>query len=110
MKNTRRFARVCAVLVTLAASGTAMPESPVTFESSRAFETEWSRGITGKGAAHWEVVADDTAPSKHLVLRQSGEATFCWAVQKGVSLVDGFVEVKIKPVSGKEDQAGGLVF
>lgn len=87
-----------------------MPQSPVTFESSRAFETEWSRGITGKGAANWEVVSDDTAPSKHLVLRQSGEATFCWAVRKGVSIVDGFVEAKFKPVSGKEDQAGGLVF
>src|SRR5215204_3191466 len=110
MKNTTRFAQACAAMGTLALSGTAMPQGLVTFESSRAFEQEWSRGITGKGAANWEVVSDDTAPSKHLVLRQSGEATFCWAVQKGVSITDGFVEVKIKPVSGKEDQAGGLVF
>ena len=26
------------------------------------------------------------------------------------SIKDGFVEVKFKPISGKEDQAGGLVW
>lgn len=70
----------------------------------------WQTGVTGKGAAHWEVVADDSAPSKPNVLKQSGEATFCWATKADVKLRDGLVEVKFKAIAGKEDQAGGLVF
>jgi hypothetical protein len=31
-------------------------------------------------------------------------------VKKAVSLADGFVEVKLKPEQGKEDQAGGVVW
>jgi hypothetical protein len=82
----------------------------VTFEGSGPLPKEWQSGITGQGAARWEIVADETAPSPPKVLRQSGEATYCWAVQQAASLRNGFAEVKIKPVSGKEDQAGGLVF
>jgi hypothetical protein len=44
------------------------------------------------------------------VLRQSGEATFCWAVSTKEKIKNGFAEVKIRPVAGKEDQAGGLVW
>jgi hypothetical protein len=31
-------------------------------------------------------------------------------VKSGTALADGFVEVKFKPISGKEDQAGGVVW
>ena len=31
-------------------------------------------------------------------------------MKSGTSLADGFVEVKFKPISGGEDQAGGLVW
>jgi hypothetical protein len=31
-------------------------------------------------------------------------------VRKDASLADGFVEVRFKPVSGREDQAGGVVW
>jgi len=34
----------------------------------------WTASKTGKGDAKWEVVADDSAPSKPNVLKQSGEA------------------------------------
>jgi hypothetical protein len=44
------------------------------------------------------------------VLKQSGEATYPVALKDGSSLKDGFVEVKFKPVSGKEDQAGGVIW
>ena len=44
------------------------------------------------------------------MLRQSGSATFPWCVKNGPSLVDGTVETKFKPLSGKEDQAGGVVW
>ena len=56
------------------------------------------------------VEADPTAPSKPNVLKQSGSGTFPWCVKPDVQLADGYVEVKFKPVSGREDQAGGLVW
>src|SRR5713226_4350711 len=70
----------------------------------------WRGGTTGKGAPKWSVEADDTAPSKPNVLKQSGEGTYPWCVKKDVSLADGYVEVKFKPISGKEDQAGGIIW
>ena len=70
----------------------------------------WLAGVTGAGQARWSVEADSGAPSPPNVLKQSGAATFCWCVQTNLSLQDGFVEVKFKPVLGTEDQAGGLVW
>ena len=46
----------------------------------------WTATRTGTGDAKWTIEKDDT------------------------SLKDGFVEVKFKPLSGKEDQAGGVVW
>jgi len=70
----------------------------------------WTCTRTGSGTPKWAVVADDTAPSKPNVLKQSGEATYPVALKDDTSLKDGFVEVKFKPVSGKEDQAGGVIW
>ena len=70
----------------------------------------WTATKTGKGEAKWAVVADETAPSKPNVLKQSGEATYPICLKNNTSLKDGFVEVKFKPISGKEDQAGGVVW
>ncbi len=70
----------------------------------------WTATKTGKGEPQWEVVADSTAPSKPNALKQSGEATFPVCILDGTALKNGFVEVKFKPVSGKEDQAGGLIW
>ena len=53
---------------------------------------------------------DATAPSKPNVLEQSGSGTFPWCVLRNSSLENGFVEVKFKPLRGKEDQAGGVVW
>src|SRR5215472_8128074 len=66
----------------------------------------WTATQTGSGQAKWEIVADDSAPSKPNVLKQSGEATYPVCIKDDTSLKAGFVEVKFKPVSGKEDQAG----
>jgi hypothetical protein len=85
-------------------------DTRITFDDSRDLPPGWEAGITGKGAAKWEVVSDEAAPSKPNVLRQSGEATFCWAAKIDEKIKDGFVEVKLKPVSGKEDQAGGIIW
>lgn len=72
--------------------------------------TGWTAGVTGKGNPKWAVEADATASSKPNVLKQSGEGEFPYCVKKDVSLKDGFAEVKFKPLAGKEDQAGGLIW
>jgi Tfp pilus assembly protein FimT len=70
----------------------------------------WTAGQTGSGHAQWTVVPDDTAPSKPNVLKQSGQATYPVCLKDTPSIKDGFVEVKFEPISGREDQAGGLVW
>src|SRR5215208_3397636 len=70
----------------------------------------WNATQTGTGQAKWAVVADDSAPSKPNVLKQSGQATYPVCIKDDATLKDGFVEVKFKPISGREDQAGGLVW
>jgi hypothetical protein len=70
----------------------------------------WTATQTGSGQAKWAVVADDTAPSKPHVLKQSGQATFPVCLKDDSSLKDGFIEVKFKAISGREDQAAGLVW
>ena len=70
----------------------------------------WTATKTGKGDPKWEVVPDDSAPSKPNVLKQSGTATYPVCIKDDTSLKDGFVEVKFKPISGTEDQAGGVIW
>jgi hypothetical protein len=70
----------------------------------------WTATQTGSGQAKWIVVQDDSAPSKPNVLKQSGIATFPVCIKDDTNLRDGFVEVKFKPVSGKENQAGGVIW
>jgi hypothetical protein len=70
----------------------------------------WALTKTGKGDPKWTVEKDDTAPSKPNVLKQSGEATYPVALKDDTNLKQGFVEVKFKAVSGKEDQAGGVIW
>jgi hypothetical protein len=70
----------------------------------------WTATKTGSGAAKWTIERDDSAPSKPNVLKQSGRATYPVCIKDDTSLKDGFVEVKFKAISGKEDQAGGLIW
>jgi hypothetical protein len=70
----------------------------------------WMAGSTGGGTPRWAVEADASAPSPPNVLKQSGSGPFPWCVKQGTALVDGVVEVKFKPLTGREDQAGGLVW
>jgi hypothetical protein len=104
------------VLLVLAGLALAMLSSPppeiITFDTA---ETErppagWLASQTGSGQAQWTVVADATAPSRPNVLKQSGTAAYPVCIKDGTSIRDGFVEVKFKPVSGKEDQAGGVLW
>jgi hypothetical protein len=70
----------------------------------------WSVGVTGRGSFRWSVEADASAPSKSNVLKQSGRGDFPWCVKNEPQIADGYVAVKVKPVSGKEDQAGGVMW
>lgn len=70
----------------------------------------WTATKTGTGSPKWTVEKDDTAPSKPNVLKQSGVATYPVCFRNDTNMKDGFVEVKFKPISGKEDQAGGLAW
>jgi hypothetical protein len=70
----------------------------------------WTCGVTGGGSPRWTVERDAAAPRPGNVLVQSGRGAYPWCVRADVAIVDGFVEVKFKPVSGREDQAGGLVW
>src|SRR5712691_10944047 len=70
----------------------------------------WTATKTGSGNAKWTIEKDDTAPSKPNVLKQSGDATYPVCFKNDTSVKDGFVEVKFKPLEGKEDQAGGVIW
>jgi Domain of Unknown Function (DUF1080) len=70
----------------------------------------WTLTMTGKGTPKWTVERDATAPSKGVVLKQSGKATYPLALKDGTSVKDGFVETKFKAVAGSEDRAAGLVW
>ena len=75
----------------------------------------WTATQTGSGTAKWAIEKDYSAPSKPNVLKpnvlkQSGQATFPVCFKNDTSIKDGFVEVKFKPVTGKEDQAGGVIW
>lgn len=101
-----------ALLFTTALATTAAFSQTANFDDAKPGElpANWTGAMTGKGEPKWAVVADDTAPSKPNVLKQSGEATYPVALKDDTSLKDGFVEVKFKAISGKEDQAGGVIW
>src|SRR5438477_8651654 len=99
-------------VLTISALAAATQAQTVNFDNSAvgAAPSGWTATRTGTGTAKWTVEKDDTAPSKPDVLKQSGQATYPICLKDHTNLKDGFVEVKFKPVSGKEDQAGGLIW
>jgi len=100
-------------LVTLIMGATLVAQTTsVDFERDRlgAAPAAWTATQTGSGRAIWTVEKDETAPSKSNVLKQSGVATYPICLKTDTSVKDGSVEVKFKAISGKEDQAGGLVW
>ena len=85
--------RFIVVLTAIALLGIAAAEAQM--------QDGWQSGSTGKGAARWEVA------ERQLVYR--GGADFGWAVN-GPVIQDGFVEVRFRPLEGREDEAGGVVW
>jgi hypothetical protein len=97
-------------LVLLMISINAMAAEGFDQHKTRVLPADWSAGVTGKGEPRWTVEADASAPSKPNVLKQSGVGDFPWAIKNGARLADGYVEVKFKALSGKRDQAGGVIW
>jgi hypothetical protein len=100
-----------AFVIYAVAEGATMAET-ITFDADAAgaAPSGWTAGVTGRGTARWTVEADATAPSQSNVLKQSGRGDFPWCVKNDTQIADGYVEAKFKPISGKEDQAGGVVW
>ena len=69
----------------------------------------WTCGVTGRGSPHWTVERDPLRADGHVLL-QNGSGTFPWCVRSGTSISEGFVEARFVPLSGREDQAGGVVW
>jgi hypothetical protein len=99
------------ILAAVAISGSAFANK-VNFDDAKTgtVPSGWTATQTGSGSAKWSVEKDDSAPSKPHVLKQGGEATFPVCIKDDTKLKDGFVEVKFKPIAGKEDQAGGVIW
>jgi hypothetical protein len=75
----------------------------------------WTCATTHPGALpHWEILKDPSAPSPPNVLAQissdANELRGPLAILNNVSVKDGDLSVKMKPVAGKRDRAGGLVW
>jgi len=104
--------RMLAVVMAILWGGAAMSATSENFDKTApgALPAGWVAGVTGIGTPQWAVAAEPDAPSKPHVLKQSGAGTYPWAVIKGVALGDGFVETRFRPVSGVQDQAGGVVW
>jgi hypothetical protein len=62
----------------------------------------WLTGQTGRGTARWTRQGE--------TLSYEGGAAFGWAVREGTSHRDGWVETRFKPMTGREDRAGGVVW
>src|SRR5882724_7027578 len=103
--------KATALIPFLVVSATALADT-VNFDDAKAgaLPAHWLGTQTGSGAAKWAVEKADDAPSKPNVLKQAGEATFPVCIKEDTNIKDGFVAVKFKPVAGKEDQAGGVIW
>ena len=89
----------------------------VAFDSAKAgmAPTGWTVAMTHTGGApKWEILRDDSAPSKPNVLAQtsmdSTGGRFPLAIYDRATVRDGIVSVKFKAVSGRVDQGAGLVW
>jgi hypothetical protein len=105
---------IAAMLAIALLAGAARAET-VDFDATPvgALPRGWVAGVTGGAPPNWQIVADDSVPGKLHALKQGAEFAghvYPWCVKRDALLKDGFVQVRFKPVSGKEDEAGGLIW
>lgn len=99
------------------ALGFSPPGTVVNFDSAPVGKMPpgWTVTMTNRGSApQWQVLKDQSAPTQPYVLAQTSadpNANRCpLAIFDSVSLKNGDVSVRIKPVSGHEDRSGGVVW
>ncbi len=109
----RRFLRVLAATILVAP--TCAGAQSITFADAEigSAPKDFESALTGKGSlGRWEVVPDDTAEGGKAVAQVSTDATdyrFPLLIHTPTMLADVEATVRFKPVSGKVDQAGGVV-
>lgn len=105
--------------VTLSASVAGADEKAVTFRFGRAelnsLPVGWKADRTGEGkGSEWKVVADKTAPSRSgyvlAQLAQGRSQLFNLCVAEKTKYQNLEMSVRLKAVSGKIDQGGGVVW
>ena len=121
---TGGFAALMAFLATIPISGCSstgpMPQpvsrQTITFDASDVgkLPADFSTALTGGGApVSWVVRADPQPPDgKPVLVQESADDTsyrFPMCIYEGATARDVAVEVKWKAISGKVDQAGGIV-
>src|SRR5262245_28617871 len=109
-----------AVLIVIFGAGLALAEEKArTFTFGKAdvgkVPAGWKADQTGQGKASvWQVVADDTAPSKSgFALAQTAESpdtVFNLCVATDTDYKDVEASVAFKAVKGEKDQGGGIVW
>jgi hypothetical protein len=89
----------------------------ITFDHASLGKTPpgWTVAMTNQGAApRWEVREDPSAPQPPYVFAQVSadprQNRLPLAIFDRVSLRNGDISVRLKPVSGREERGGGLVF
>ena len=88
---------------------------PENFDSVRTGQlpSGWVSMITGQGEPKWSVEQEATTVTGSWVLKQSAwtpKPSYPLCIKTNLSLKNGFLEVRFKPVSGTNDQAAGLVW
>lgn len=106
--------KTLAMLLVLAAT---LAAETINFDSAQpgTVPAGWSVAMTHKGGApKWEILKDDTAPSKPNVLAQTSndptDGRFPLAILDKSNCKDGELSVRSKAISGKVDQGAGLVW
>ena len=103
-------------LIVLLATVPAFAEA-INFDSEKpgAMPSDWAVAMTHSGGPpKWETRSDESAPSPPNVLAQVSDdrisGRYPLAIYQKADLRDGELSVKLKPLSGKVDASGGLVW
>jgi hypothetical protein len=96
---------------------TAAPVRVITFDNAQLGRTppDWTVAMTNHGRPpRWEIVKDLSAATQPYVFAQVStdphRDRYPLAIFNDITFRDGEVSVRLKPVSGREVQAGGLVW
>ena len=109
--------QTCFLIVTLLLMVVSARAQTINFDQDKVGETPkgFTTALTGRGKPGvWAVMKDGTAPSKGNILAQTdADKTgyrFPVCVYDGLTAKDVDVSVKLKAISGKDDQGGGIVW